>query len=254
MAWIDRDGVRIHYEVHGPADGRLALMLTHGFAASSEMWAGNLESLSTDRQVVVWDLRGHGRSDAVDDVSLYTHELALADMAAVLEAAGVERAALGGMSLGGYLSLGFQRRHPERVAALLLIDTGPGYRRDEQRAKWNTWVERLAADIETRGLAAAGTSPEVVRAHHRDAGALALAARGIMAQRDSLVIESLPAIRVPTLVVVGAQDETFRTAADYMAARIPDARKVVVEDAGHAPNIDRPRVFNDAVVDFLEAV
>lgn len=254
MAWIDRGGVRIHYEVHGPSDGRLPLLLTHGFGASGEMWAANLSALSADRRVVVWDLRGHGQTDAVDDAALYSHELSLADMAAVLEAAGAERAVIGGMSLGGYLSLAFQRRHPERVAALVLIDTGPGYRRDDDRAEWNAWVERTATDLETRGAAALGSSPEVACARHRSTTGLPLAARGIMAQRDPSVIESLPGILVPTLVIVGAEDGTFRKAADYMAAKIPSAQKVIVEGAGHAPNIDRPEVFNDAVLDFLAAM
>jgi pimeloyl-ACP methyl ester carboxylesterase len=254
MAWIDRGGLRIHYQVHGPAGGRIPVLLTHGFSASSEMWAANLSVLSADRPVLVWDLRGHGQSDAVDEASLYSHELSLADMAAVLEAAGVERAVIGGMSLGGYLSLAFHLRQPERVAALLLIDTGPGYKRDDDRAEWNAWVERTAVDLETRGLAALGSSPEVACAHHRSATGLPLAARGIMTQHDSSVIESLPGISVPTLVVVGAEDATFLKAADYMAARIPGARKVVIEGAGHAPNIDRPDVFNDAVLDFLAAM
>lgn len=254
MAWIDRGDVRIHYEVHGPSDGRLPLLLTHGFGASSEMWAANLPVLSADRRVVVWDLRGHGQTDAVDDASLYSHQLSLADMAAVLEAAGAQQAVIGGMSLGGYLSLAFHRRHPEHVAALLLIDTGPGYKRDDDRAEWNAWVERTALELETRGPAALGTSPEVACAHHRSTTGLPLAARGIMAQRDPSVIESLPGIRVPTLVIVGAEDATFRKAADYMAARIPSARKVVVDGAGHAPNIDRPELFNDAVLGFLAAM
>ncbi len=253
MPWVERDGVRIHYECHGaPGNGRSALLLSHGFSASAEMWAPNLPALAADRRVVTWDLRGHGRSDAPEDQSLYSHELAIADMAAVLDAAGVERAVIAGMSLGGYLSLAFHLRHRERVAALVLVDTGPGYRRDGERHGWNEFVERTAADLEARGLSALPSSPE------RDAGAdpaaLARAARGIMAQRDAAVIESLPSVGVPALVVVGADDAPFVRAAGYMATTIPAGRQVVIEQAGHAPNVDRPEVFNRAVHDFLEAL
>jgi pimeloyl-ACP methyl ester carboxylesterase len=175
-------------------------------------------------------------------------------MAAVLDAASARRAVVGGLSLGGYLSLAFNLRHPERVAALMLFDTGPGYRRDEARDDWNRRVERTAAGFEARGLDALSSRPEVVRARHRSAAGLARAARGIMAQHDARIIEALPAVAVPTLVVVGADDTPFLAAADVMVAKIPRATKVVIEGAGHASNVDQPEAFNRAVNEFLEAV
>ncbi len=121
----------------------------------------------------------------------------MADMTAVLDACGAGRAVVGGLSLGGYLSLAFWLRQPARVAALLLCDTGPGYRRDDAR-----------------------------------------------------VITSLPTIDVPALVV-GAQDTAFLGAAEYMAARIPGASRVVIDGAGHAANMNQPGPFNSAVASFL---
>src|SRR3954471_1298954 len=222
MAWLDRDGVRLHYEVHdGPSDA-VALLLSHGFSASAAMWRANVAALAERRRVLAWDMRGHARSDAPEDQALYSHALSVGDMAAVLDAAGVERAALCGMSLGGYLSLSFRLAHPERVAAFVLVDTGPGYRRDSERDGWNDYCERTAAEIEARGAVALRVSPEV--AEHPDLGGVARAARGIMAQRDASVIESLGAIYVPTLVVVGSEDEQFLRAADYMATKIPGAK------------------------------
>jgi pimeloyl-ACP methyl ester carboxylesterase len=73
----------------------------------------------------------------------------------------------------------------------------------------------------------------------------------MLVQRDGSAIESLPAIRVPTLVLVGASDERFVPSADYMAAKIPGAEKVVLAGAGHAANIDQPEAFNAAVSKFL---
>src|SRR5262245_51195487 len=123
MSYLDRGGVRISYEVHGAgeaAPGKLPLLLTHGFGSSAQMWAPNTAALSADRPLVRWDMRGHGRTDSPQDQAAYTHEACLADMAALLDACGASRAILGGLSLGGYLSLQFRLAHPERVAALLL--------------------------------------------------------------------------------------------------------------------------------------
>ena len=252
MTWLDRDGFRLHYEVHSTGTDRAPVLLSHGFSASAAMWEPNLAAFGAQRPVVAWDLRGHARSDAPDDAARYSHELALGDMAALLDEIGAPRAVLCGMSLGGYLSLRFTALHPERVAALILVDTGPGYRRDSERDGWNAYCEQVAAELEAKGLAAMRESPEV--AEHASAAAIAHAARGIMGQRDALVAESLGDVAVPALVVVGSEDEQFLRAADYMAAKIPGARKVVIDGAGHAANMDRPDDFNRAVTDFLEAL
>ena len=254
MALLDRKGVKIFYEVSGAPNDRVPVLLTHGYSATAEMWQPNLEALGVRRRVITWDIRGHGRSDSPDDLSLYSAELSVADMAAILDAAGVEKAVVGGLSLGGYLSLEFHLRHPERVAALMLFDTGPGFKRDEARAGWNLTAEATAAGYDTRGLEALPNRPEVGRATHRGAAGLARAARGILVQQDARVIESLPTIAVPTLVVVGELDTPFLAATDYMAAKVPGATKAIIPDAGHASNIDQIEAFNRIVLDFLERV
>ncbi len=80
---------------------------------------------------------------------------------------------------------------------------------------------------------------------------LILAAKGTLTQHDAHVIDGLPDIRVPALVIVGDRDKNFLAAADYMAGKIPAARKVVVPDAGHAPNVDQPETVNSEVTAFL---
>jgi pimeloyl-ACP methyl ester carboxylesterase len=268
MPQLDRDGVGIDYEVHGEGE---PLLLSHGYSATSRMWEKQVEALSDRYRVVTWDMRGHGRSDSPGDVTRYSEELTVGDMAALLDEIGARQAIVGGLSLGGYMSLAFHHRHPERVRALLLFDTGPGYKSDAARAEWNANAERRAVALETQGLAAlggrpqsiAGTAPragdalpsaEVAASQHRSAKGLALAARGMLAQRDDHVIRSLPEIRVPTLVVVGADDTPFHAATDYMAAKIPGARKVVIPGAGHAANIDQPEAFNRAVLEYLDSL
>jgi pimeloyl-ACP methyl ester carboxylesterase len=254
MSILNREGVNIFYEVDGVDGDRPPVLLTHGYSATSEMWRPNLEALRARRRVITWDIRGHGRSDSPEDQALYSSELSVGDMEALLDATGSKKAVVGGLSLGGYLSLAFHLRHPERVAALMLFDTGPGFKRDEPREAWNRTAEATAAAYETRGLEALPNRPEVSRSTHRGAAGLAKAARGILVQYDARVIESLSRIDVPVLVVVGALDTPFLAASDYMASKVPGAIKAVIPDAGHSSNIDQPEAFNRIVLDFLDRV
>jgi pimeloyl-ACP methyl ester carboxylesterase len=250
MPTLDRDGVRIHYEVTGEGP---ALLLTHGYSATGQMWLGQLATLSLHFKVITWDMRGHGASDYPEDPAAYSEEATVADMAALLDAVDADQAIVGGLSLGGYMSLAFHRAHPERTRALLIIDTGPGYKNDQARDGWNANALRRAERLETEGLGdLSKASAEVRQARHRDAAGLARAARGMLTQRDARVIESLPTIAVPAVVIVGADDTPFLAASDYMAAKIPGAKKVVIENAGHSANIDQPQAFNAALLGFLK--
>ena len=250
MPKLNRDGVNIHYEVHGSGP---PLILTHGYSSTSAMWQGQIAALSRHYKLLLWDMRGHGQSDYPESPAAYSEALTVADIAALLDAAGAEKAIVGGLSLGGYMSLAFYRSHPERVRALLIIDTGPGFRKDDARNAWNKRAHETAERFDREGLAVLKQmSAERASVTHRDAAGLARAARGMLTQRDASVMETLPAIKVPSLVVVGANDTPFLAASDYMAAKIPGAEKVVIPGAGHAANIDQPKAFNDAVLSFLD--
>src|SRR3954465_3403137 len=102
MAYLDRDGVRIYYEVHGSGP---TVLLSHGYSATSAMWTGQVGPLSKSHQLIIWDMRGHGNSDSPADPAAYSEALTAADMAALLDAAGARSAVIGGLSLGGYMSL-----------------------------------------------------------------------------------------------------------------------------------------------------
>ncbi len=204
MPKLSRDGVDIHYEVHGSGP---PVLLTHGYSSTGEMWQGQIEALSRHHQLILWDMRGHGRSDYPEDPAAYSEAATVADMAALLDEVGAASAIVGGLSLGGYMSLAFYRAHPERVRALLIIDTGPGFKKDEAREAWNKRANETGDRFEREGLA-----------------------------------------------VVGADDTPFLAASDYMAAKIPDAAKVVIPAAGHAVNIDQPQAFIDAVLPFLDGL
>jgi pimeloyl-ACP methyl ester carboxylesterase len=250
MPKIDRGGVKIYYDVYGNGP---VLLLTHGYSSTSAMWQGQIEALSKNHKLVLWDMRGHGQSDYPDDPAAYSEALTVGDMAALLDQVGATSAIVGGLSLGGYMSLAFYRAHPERVRALLIIDTGPGFKKDDARDAWNRRALDTGDRFEREGLAVLkSASRERSTVSHRDASGLARAARGMLTQRDARVIESLPDIKVPSLVVVGADDTPFLAASDYMAAKIPGAGKVVIPSAGHAVNIDQPQAFIEAVLPFLD--
>ncbi|GAC1605064.1 MAG: alpha/beta fold hydrolase [Acidimicrobiales bacterium] len=251
MSEIVRDGVHVYWDTRGQGP---AILLSHGYSATSEMWDGQLEVLAQNHQVITWDMRGHGRSDSPDDPGAYSRESTIADMVAILDALELDRAAIAGLSLGGYMSLAFHLTHQDRTAALLLFDTGPGYRRPASRAAWNAMAAKTAAAYDQLGFAAIGQSAEVRAATHRSPAGLAHAARGMLSQNDDDVLASLPSIAVPTLVLVGEHDDRFLAPAEYMAAKIPGARKVVLPGAGHAANIDQPQSFNQAVLDFLASM
>jgi pimeloyl-ACP methyl ester carboxylesterase len=250
MPKLNRNGVELYYEVHGEGT---PVLLTHGYSSSSHMWEGQVGPFSKHYKLIIWDMRGHGHTDYPENQSAYTEAETVADMAAILDTVGAKTAVIGGLSLGGYMSLAFHLAHPERCQALLIIDTGPGYKKDEPRAGWNATSIKRAERLEAEGLPQGGGA-ETRTAPHRNAVGLAKAARGMLTQHDDRVISSLPNINVPSLVVVGADDAPFIAASDYMAAKIPGAKKLVIPSAGHASNIDQPEAFNAGVLGFLDGL
>jgi pimeloyl-ACP methyl ester carboxylesterase len=232
--------------------GSAAVLLTHGYGATSAMFDSSLAALAgAGYRVITWDLRGHGGSACPADPAAYSAASALADIAALLAEAGADRAVLGGHSLGGYLSLAFTLAHPEQVAGLVLIGAGPGFRNAAAREAWNERAARTAERFEQRGLAALGGPQELHGGQHRDAAGLARAARYTLTQADARVIDGLPGIDVPALVIVGEADSAFLGAASYMTGKIRGARQVVIPGAGHAPNVDQPAAVNAEITAFL---
>jgi pimeloyl-ACP methyl ester carboxylesterase len=239
LPYVRRDAAEIYFEAHG--DGP-AILLTHGFAESADMWRGQIEPLACDHTVIVWDMRGHGRTRC-PDASRYSREETVADMCTVLDAAGFERAVIGGLSLGGYMSLAFQRAHPDRTSALMIVDSGPGYRQDESRNAWNA-----------RAIGTAERHEAKAREGDAEALGLAHAARGMLTQVDSAVIDSLASVRAPALIIVGENDLPYRSNADYMERKIPSSVKRAIERAGHLCDIDEPDKFNAIALEFLKSL
>ncbi len=245
------NGISINYEEHGSPAGA-AILLTHAYAATLQMWEPQFAALR-DYRVIAWDMRGHGGTDSPPRQEDYSEKRTVEDMAGLLRHLGIERAVVGGLSLGGYISLEFQLAHPEMVRALILCNTGPGYRKDDARAGWNDFSIGYAKRFEERGLDGFGRGIEIdaTKRYQRSAQGLAFAGRGILTQRDAKVMEHLGEIDVPTLIVLGDADERYKAGGEYMASKIPGARKVVIEGAGHAVNLYQPAAFNEAVLAFL---
>ena len=253
MPYLTRDGVRLYYEAHGNGT---PLILSHGYSSTSDMWRQQVSTISKTFTLIIWDMRGHGKSDYPSDQSLYSEAHTVADIAALLDHVCPGRQAIvGGLSLGGYMSLAFHRVHPERVKALLIIDTGPGFKKDSSREAWNKTAHETAARFEKIGLQdLQNSTPERSQVTHRNADGLARAARGMLAQRNSDVFYSLDSIKVPSIIIVGADDKPFIAATEYMTKKIAGAEKVVIPNAGHAANIDQPQAFLDGLMPFLEKV
>lgn len=262
-----RDGLQLHVESHGAGP---PVVFSCGYSTTRENFRPQVEPLvAAGYRVILWDYRGHGDSDAPDDPDLYSFDLVLDDLARVLDFAEAP-AVLAGFSFGGALSLHFALRHPERVRALVLLDTGPGFKNPEAQAGWLAQVERIAQNLETRGLqsfvesraaaTAIGRRPELPAAQHAARAIAKMSARGVanFGRRVSGpipgCIDELAKISAPALVVVGAEDEAYLRAADVMAARLPNATKVVIPRAGHVVTIEEPEALNAALLEFLKTL
>ena len=243
MARATLNGIEIDYTVSGR--GR-PVILSHGYGATGRMWDGQRQTLGNRYRLITWDMRGHGQTESPSNPAQYSTEATVADMKALLGSLGVSRAVVGGLSLGGYMSLAFYLAHPEMVDALIICDSGPGYRNAEARNAWNQRANERAGNLEARGLEALG--------RHASARGLAHAARGMLAQQDARVIDGLASIHVPTLIVVGDQDTPFLAPCEYMAKKIPGARLEVIAGAGHASNLDQPEAFDRVLVSFLDSL
>jgi len=252
MPEVDVNGIELYYEISGQG---YPLVFLHGFSSTHRMWQSQISALSRDYRFLIYDARGHGLSESPISVDKYSADIVAEDLYQLLWTLGIERAVIGGLSMGGYESLRFYLTHPEMVTALILMDTGPGYRNPAHRNDWNQRQEKFAKQLETGGIevlaenAPTETGREIML--KQNPVGLAHMARTVVAQHDSRVIDSLGEIRVPTLILVGENDTPFLSAAQYMTKKIPGAEQIIIPDAGHASNVDNAEVFNKAVLDFL---
>jgi pimeloyl-ACP methyl ester carboxylesterase len=264
------DGVSVYYEHHEPNERRgAAVVFSCAYTTTHENWRGQVAPiLAAGHPVVLWDLRGHGQTATPDDDAFFSIDLVVSDLLAVAEATTPEAPFIAaGLSFGGLASLHFMRAHPDRVSALALIGSGPGFKNPEAAAGWAAQVERTAAFLENRGFAdfiagragvtCIGAKPELPAAKHAAAAILAQTVSGVarfgrqVSGLAPTVIDDLSSMKVPALVLVGESDKAFLRAGDVMAAKLPQSKKVVIAGAGHIVNIEEEVAFNAALIEFL---
>ncbi|MBW2714558.1 MAG: alpha/beta fold hydrolase [Deltaproteobacteria bacterium] len=263
---IAEDGVGLYAESHG--DG-IPVILSNGLGTTCENFRPQVATfVDAGVQLILWDYRGHGRSESPDDPAAYTFDRVLSDLGRVLDwAAPGRRVVLGGISFGGLASLHFAHRNPERVRALIVIATGPGFKDPEARARWSRRTEKSASLIESEGASAfvksraasslIGLRPDLPVAQaaasaiaRQDPVGLVHFQRQIAAKVPS-IIDGLREIDCPALVVVGEKDDAFLRAADVMEARLPRAERETISGAGHMVNIDESEALDAVALKFI---
>jgi 3-oxoadipate enol-lactonase len=263
------DGVALEVTDTGSGPG---LLLVHGFGGAKEDFADHVDALAARHRVVTFDHRGHGASDKPDEAVAYSLDRMAADVLAVADGLGIDAFRLLGHSMGGMVSRRVVLADPERIDALVLMDTSPGPipRLDPELAELAAGIMlEQGKDVLKPMLDEAGTlesaphlrllaeRPEILEYEERNWHALsgvmwATMLREIMHQPDQL--ELLAGVHCPTLVIVGDQDEPFVDASRDMAAVIPGAELVVVPDAGHSPQFENPAPWFSALDGFLLGV
>jgi pimeloyl-ACP methyl ester carboxylesterase len=251
------------YEDKGAGTDRMPLVLVHGHPFDRTMWAPQLAEFPRTRRVIVPDLRGYGASPVVPGVTPLP--VFADDLAHLLDALGVDRFVLAGLSMGGQIAMECWSRFPERIAGLVLADTSPAAETEEGRRARSDMADRLLregmrgyADEVLYRMVAPSADPEVAAHVHRmmtstPPGGAAAALRGRALRPDYRPL--LPTVTVPALVVVGEED-TYTPVPDARAlhAALPDATLRVVAGAAHLPNLERPAEFNQALEEFLKRV
>jgi 3-oxoadipate enol-lactonase len=263
MQVLTDDGVRIEARVDGRGHAR-AVVLIHGFPFTHAIWDAQMGALARTSCVVSPDLRGAGKSSSPEGP--YLMERLAADVAALLDILGIERASLVGHSMGGYVALAFARMFTERVARLGLIASRLRADTPEEAAA----RQRLAQHVESDG-----SVEPVIEAYlpRLFAGRTATAVLDVVARAYEIARENAPAgtaatlrgaalraasddiaqdLDVPVLVIAGVRDRIVDIEeARSVAARFPRARLMTCDDSGHLPMLEEPERVTEALELFL---
>jgi pimeloyl-ACP methyl ester carboxylesterase len=265
--FVSIDNAKIHYESAGTG---MPLVMIHAGVADSRQWNNEFAFFSQNHQVIRYDMRGYGKSEPVDGE--FSH---LRDLVSLLEALEIHGpAVMMGCSMGGGLAMDFALTYPSRVQGLILVGSGPsGLELDVPAPSKSANAEKafeagdldLVAEIETQiWFDGSGRTPEQVNPAMRkllyEMNRLALSheVKQLGKRLPNTVtpaFDRLESLNLPVLVIVGAHDTAYiLAAADYMTEKIPSARKVIIEDAAHLPNMDQPHEFQGIVQEFLESL
>jgi pimeloyl-ACP methyl ester carboxylesterase len=245
------------------------VILLHGFACGKRMWLHQIRALKQRFRVIAYDQRGHGFTDAPATATRYSANLLARDLAGVLDALKIERAAIVGFSLGGGPALALAAGKPERVSHLVLADVGAGaddpIKLESMARRWGDLIGRgdideLVCDMLRSELFKVYARRNLRRRNHMAALIRATPIDGlrftlseILAKRKSLfrLTGVLKSIQAPTLVMVGQHDYVCSKAARLMAQTIPNAMLKVIDNSGHMSPLEQPAAFTAALLEFL---
>lgn len=265
------DGVRLFYEDIGTGT---PIVFVHEFGADHREWEQQVRWFARGFRCIRYNARGYPPSDVPPDDAAYGQDHATDDIAAVMDAVGVDRAHVVGLSMGGFATLHFGLRHANRALSLVVAGAGSGapkaaratFREESERAAQRYLDEGSAAMAQSLGLGATrvqlqNKDPLGWRAfvanhgEHSPQGS-ALTLRNYQALRPSLydLEAELRACTVPVLLVVGDEDEPCLDANLFLKRTMPSARLWVLPGTGHAVNLEEPAAFNAGVQEFLTMV
>jgi pimeloyl-ACP methyl ester carboxylesterase len=262
------NGVELEYAEAGSG---FPLVWCHEFAGSMESWEPQVHFFARRYRVITYNARGYPPSEVPSDPAAYSQDIAVEDLYELLKHLRIERAYVGGLSMGGATTLHFGIRHPEMAAALIVSAAGSGSTNPEQfRAGSNALADRLDREG-TSGLReyAMGASRVQLKrkdptgydtfarllSEHSPLGS-ALTMRGVQAGRPPIFVweEQLKKLTIPTLVLVGDEDTACIEPALFMKRNIPSCGLAVFPQSGHGINLEEPDIYNRLVLDFLTAV
>lgn len=259
MFFVNGHG-KMYYELHGT--GTRSVLLIHGFPLSSAMWRPQIDPLvQAGFSVITVDLPGFGRSDITSEIgSIDSLAMVIGELLDHLQ---IKKAAIGGMSMGGYVTLALYAQRPELFEKLMLIVTraeADSEEAQESRTKLADQVGhngvKAAADVFIRKLLGSETDKYLEKHLYHDImmrASVSGTVQNLLAMRDRPDrLALLPTITVPTLVICGAEDNAIPpSASEAMAKQIPSAKLVKIPATGHICNMEDPASFNRALLAFL---
>src|SRR3954447_11293554 len=261
MPHADVNGQRLYYEDSG--EGDTAVVFSHGYLMDHSMFDAQAEALRDGYRVITWDERGHGATETSQDP--FTYWDSASDLIGLLDELDIDQAVLAGMSQGGFLSMRAALTAPERVRALVLIDTQAGVEDPAKLEGYNQLIDAWVAPggppqevLDTVTAIIIGPGYEGTPAWHekwRGVGELQMRQiYGTLTGRDD-IWDRIGEIAQPTLVIHGDQDAAIELAiGERLAEDIPNAELVVIEGGGHASNMTHPEQVNPPLRRFLESL
>ena len=270
MPYAEAQGARVYYEENGSGT---PILFVHEFGGDYRSWHDQVRRFARGWRCIVWSARGYPMSDAPEDETLYGQDFFNRDAIAVLDAAGVAKAHVVGLSMGGYTALMLAAKFPERVISCVAAGAGSGALK-ATRAQFMEESLARAAQFEQAGridAAVYGLGPARVQLQSKDpvgwrtfvehlaehpARAAAATLRTVQAGRASLYdLESeLAAIQAPVLLLVGDEDEPCLDVNLWMKRLMPTARLGLLPGSGHCINLEEPDLFNLLTERFITEV